>query len=105
MATKNRVMAWYACSQYESPDGGSGYEWSLDGEFGTPEEAIAKAVETANSAMLDGDGTKIEVFVWRAESGLTESEFLDAEPRDRVAYGRFEKAEQGTIHGSDLQGK
>lgn len=95
--------SYYACSQYESADGGSGYEWSMDGEYGTKEEAIAKAVETANAAMLDEDGTKIEVFVYLAKAGLDDAGLIEAEPRERLAYGRFQKNEQGGIVASDLQ--
>ena len=103
METKIRVMAWYACSQYESPDGGSGYEWTIDGEYSTREEAIAKAIETANTAMLDENGTKIEVFVYRAEEGLDDAGLIETEPREQFAYGKFYKNEQGGIVAADLQ--
>jgi len=93
-------QSYYAYSQYESEDGGSGYEWSVDGEYTTEAEAIVKSVDTANSATIDGD-EKIEVFVYRAESGLAESELIDAD-RTQLVYGKFSKREQGYIHESDL---
>lgn len=96
-------QSYYACSQYESEDGGSGFEWSLDGEYGTEADAVAKSVDTANSAMLDS-GNKIEVFVYLAEAGLTETNFADAR-QTQIAYGKFSKSQQGEIRESDLQRK
>ncbi len=96
-------QSYYVCSQYESADHASGYDWSLDHEYSTRAEAIAGAVDVANTAMLDAPGTRIEVFVYRAPSDLSWGELADAETKKLVAYGKFTADQQGRITAKDLR--